>query len=68
MPFLIIAMGGSENKKPSAIQGKVDACGLVALASHICFFAKPPCPEWQVGAGVGPSLNVQQSYHDPVNW
>jgi hypothetical protein len=46
--------GRLENKKPAVFMGRVDACGLVAHASHICF-CKPPCPEWQVGVGVNPA-------------
>lgn len=56
MPCLINKPGVLENKKPAVLRGRVDACGLVALASHICF-CKPPCPEWQVGVGVNPTLD-----------
>jgi hypothetical protein len=48
--------GRFENKKPAVLKGRVDACGLVAPAGHICF-CKPPCPEWQVGVGVNPTLD-----------
>ena len=56
MPVLINKTEDLENKKPAVLKGRVDACGLVALASHICF-CKPPCPERQVGVGVNPALD-----------